>query len=482
MLLAARWLAMEFPEIKFGTDGWRGVIADDFTFDNVALVSAAIHAYLNESGQAGKPLLIGYDRRFAAERLAAHIAVQLQDLGQDVVMVAEPSPTPVVAFGVRHIGAAGAIMLTASHNPFYYQGLKFIPYFAGPAMPETTDRITQLIRELGPAFAPRPLALKFKGQRVELREAYFTQLDTLVNAHCLTSNSWKVLYDPMHGLGAGFLDGYLQRCGVPVVTVHGERDVYFGDCLPDPSPQNLAPLVPRLAETGCQVLIGTDGDADRFGFMDPEGRYFGANQALPMLADYLVRYKRMQGSLVRTVSTSHLLDEVAREHGLLLIETAVGFKYVGDRLQHGGLIGGEESGGVSIQGHVPEKDGILASLLMLELAATMGGDFHSLYTDLQRRLGARAFIRVDQELHTAEKERLLAALRSYHEPKFAGKKIASRNDMDGVKFIFEDGGWVLMRASGTEPVVRIYIEVTNPDGLSRFKAAVLEQVQALSAG
>jgi phosphomannomutase len=376
---------------------------------------------------------------------------------------------------------AGAIMLTASHNPFYYQGLKFIPYFAGPAMPETTDRITALIHELAPAFTPPPLCLTFSGERMQLKEPYFKHLARLVNTASLSSSGWRVMYNAMHGLGAGFLDGFLKRADIEVVTINSERDVYFGDSLPDPSPQNLVPLASRVAAEKCDVLIGTDGDADRFGIIDAEGRYFGANQALPMLADFLVRYKHMRGDLVRAISTSHLLDSVAAENGLKLVETPVGFKYVGDYLRHGGLIGGEESGGISIQGHVPEKDGILASLLMLELAATTGDDFHTLYTELMRRLGPRAFVRVDQELQDAEKARLLAALKTFDEPKFAGKTIASRSTLDGLKLMFDDGGWVLMRASGTEPVVRIYIEVTNPEGLNKFKAQVLEAVKGLAS-
>ena len=239
---------MEIPEIKFGTDGWRGVVADDFTFDNMALVGSAIRLYLQETGRGDQPLLIGYDRRFAAERLAAHLATHLKNLGQPVVKVAEPSPTPVVAYGVLHLKLAGAIMLTASHNPYYYQGLKFIPYFAGPAMPETTDRITALIHELAPEFTAPPLYLTFSGERVPLKEPYFAHLERLVNTASLSSSGWRVMYNAMHGLGAGFLDGFLKRAGIDVVTINAERDVYFGDSLPDPSPQNLIPMAPRLGE------------------------------------------------------------------------------------------------------------------------------------------------------------------------------------------------------------------------------------------
>lgn len=472
---------MNIPEIKFGTDGWRGIIADDFTFDNVALVGSAVEHHLTEAGQTSGPILIGYDRRFAAESYAAHLASQLRAMGREVVLVNEPCPTPVVAFGVLHLKAAGAIQLTASHNPYYQQGFKFIPHFAGPAMPAATDRITELIPELAPKFTPPPLNLEWSGERVNLKDEYFKHLDSIVNADSLVSGGWRVLYNPMHGVGTGYLDGYLKRAGLEVVTINGERDVYFGNCLPDPSPANLVPLANKLIEENCQVLLGTDGDADRFGLVDPQGRYFGANQALPLLADYLVRYKHYTGSLVRTVSTSHLLDSVAEEHGLELIETPVGFKYVGDELRRGGLIGGEESGGISIKGHVPEKDGILASVLMLELAATTGDSIHTLLADSMKRWGPRAFIRVDQELPEQRKQQLFSRLAEFDQPTLAGQRIAGRNDIDGVKFLFENGSWILLRASGTEPLVRIYIETTAPESLEKWKKQVLDAVKKLGS-
>jgi len=468
------------PEIKFGTDGWRGIIADDFTYDRVALVGSAIHEQIRESGRSSQPLLIGYDRRFSAEGYAAHLASHLSSLGQQIVLLNEPAPTPVVAFGVAHLKTAGAVMLTASHNPYYYQGLKFIPYFAGPALPETTDRITELISSIAPSFTPPPLVLEWAGERAALKDAYFAQLDTIVNANSLTSGGLSVMYNAMHGVGAGYLDSYLKRAGVPCTTINASRDVYFGATLPDPSPANLVPLAPQLAEHGCRLLFATDGDADRFGLIDTEGRYFSANQALPLLADFLVRYKDMRGDLARTVATSHLLDDVAKEHGLRLIETKVGFKYIGELLRRGALIGGEESGGISVAGHVPEKDGILACLLMLELAATTGETLHALLKEMHRRLGPRAYVRVDQELSEEQKRKLFSALRTYDEPKFAGRRIASRNDSDGVKLIFDDGSWVLMRASGTEPLVRIYIEVTSPETLTKLRGHVLDAVKSLA--
>jgi len=470
---------MSKQAIRFGTDGWRGVIADDFTFDRVALVGDALEHYLQESGQADRPLLIGYDRRFAAEAYAAHLANHLDSLGRAVIVHDEPVPTPVIAFGVLHHEAAGAVQLTASHNPFYYQGLKFIPHFAGPALPETTDRITALLEQLAGDFQPPPLRMKWEGASDNLREAYFSHLDTVVNAHSLASSGWRVLYNPMHGVGAGYVDGYLERAGMEVLAINSERDVYFGGGMPDPSPANLTPLATTLVEDDCQLLVGTDGDADRFGLVDPAGRYYGANHALPLLADYLVTYRKLQGDVVRTVATSHLLDDVAADHSLKLIETAVGFKYVGAKLREGALIGGEESGGLSVKGHIPEKDGILASVLMLEMVATRGESLDAVYAELLERYGPRDYVRIDQQLPEADKQRLLSRLAEYDGDKFAGKKIERRVTIDGHKFIFSDKSWVMLRASGTEPVVRIYIETTAPETFTKWRNQILDEVKKL---
>jgi phosphomannomutase len=341
--------------------------------------------------------------------------------------------------------------------------------------------VTALIQQLAPAFTPPPLNMDWQGERVALKAPYFEHLDGIVNVNSLGANRFGVLYNPMHGVGANYLDEYLRRAEVKVVTINAGRDVYFGGNLPDPSPGNLVPLTDQIAANGCGVLVGTDGDSDRFGIVDAQGVYFGANQALPMLADYLVRFKQLSGDLVRTVSTSTLLDDIAREHQLKLVETPVGFKFVGDELRKGALIGGEESGGISMRGHIPEKDGILSVVLMLELAATTGETFNALYSELQQRLGPRSFMRVDEEIHDAEKARLLAALKGYSKDTFAGRRIVQRNLLDGVKLAFDNGAWLLVRASGTEPLIRVYLECPVKDNLSKFKQQVLAELKQLSA-
>lgn len=477
---------MQAGNIKFGTDGWRGLIAADFTYDNAALATAAIREYLVETGKGGQPLLIGYDRRFSAEHYAAHLANLLCGLGQPVIVSDGHCPTPAIAVAVRHFEAAGAIMLTASHNPYPYQGLKFIPWFAGPALPETTDRITALIASLAPNFTPPTLQMEWKGEKRSFAEPYFAALDRLVATERLAGahihdQELRPFYAAMHGAGAGFLDAYLTRIGCPFAAAQLARDVYFGGSLPDPSEANLMRFLPDAAAAQCLALAGTDGDADRFGLLDLEGRYFGANQALPLLAEYLAQQRGLTGPVVRTVATSHLLDGVAELYGLPLIETAVGFKYVGDELRKGALIGGEESGGLSIQGHVPEKDGILACLLMLELAAERGASWEELLQDQYQRFGARGYRRMDEHIDNPRKTRLLEAMQGFDGPNFGGRQVSGRNSVDGIKLLFADGSWVMLRASGTEPVVRIYVEVTDPATLDQSCSELRSSILALAS-
>jgi phosphomannomutase len=378
--------------IKFGTDGWRSIIADGFTFDNVALVAAAIRVYLSETGQGDNVLLVGHDRRFSAEEYAAHFASHIQSLGQAVILCEDFCPTPCLAFGVQKLKAAGGVMFTASHNHWRYQGLKFIPDFAGPAMPVTTDRITELVGEISPGWQAPGFSGTFKGERINLKEAYFDRLKKIVNANAFASWHGRVLYDSMHGCGAGFLDEIMRDHDIEVVSINGKRDVYFGGGLPDPSESNLRKHAPRLEEYDCRLLIGTDGDADRVGILDRMGNFYTVNDLLPLIADYMVRYKDGKGHFSRTVCTSHQLDSVAREHGRELKEVKVGFKYVAQELLAGAMIGGEESGGISIQGHVPEKDGILGALLVIEMLATSGEKLVTLLQQFEDKPAEKAAV------------------------------------------------------------------------------------------
>jgi phosphomannomutase len=460
--------------ISFGTDGWRGIISFDFTFPRAVIVAEAVRRYLAETGYGDKPVLIGYDNRFLAQEFAANTANYLSGAGQPVSVFSATVPTPVCAFGVMKLQAAGALMFTASHNPFYYLGIKFIPYFAGPAEAETTQRITEIIREIeASGMEIPPLNTTWNGDRLDLHSEYFARLSTFVDALSLRKLEGKLLYAAFYGVGAGWVDRYLGDNGVRVETVFANRDVLFGGSLPDPSPSNMDSVRRQVDASGYSLILATDGDADRFGLMTPDGTYFGCNQILPMLADFLLTVKGKRGRLVRTVATSHLLDRVAKAHGVELTETPVGFKYVGRELREGALIGGEESGGLSIAGHVPEKDAILSIMLLLDSLATSGKSLSEAWKAFKEKYGDSCFERIDLEIEGEHRASLICDVRSQlGSSSFLGKEVASSSSLDGSKFIFSDGSWVLFRPSGTESVVRIYIEAENNSFFASLRTAV----------
>jgi phosphomannomutase len=466
---------VDVKPIKFGTDGWRGIISFDFTFPRTVIVAEAVRRFLSETGTSGKALVIGYDNRFQAAEFAYNVANYLAGQGQPTIVFEAPVPTPVCAFTVRHIGAAGALIFTASHNPFYYLGIKFIPDFAGPAETSTTERITDIIFELEKAgFEPPQLNTEWRGQTLDIREDYFAQLDELVNPAALSTLHDGYLYSAFHGVGAGWLDEYLRRHGVNVDTRFAEHDVLFGGLLPDPSPTNLETLRSDVTDGDYALLLATDGDADRFGLMTSDGEYFGCNRVLPLLADFLLTTKEQTGSLVRTVATSHMLDAVAAAHGVELKETPVGFKYIGRELREGALIGGEESGGLSVAGHVPEKDAILSISLLLDLLATKGARLSDVWQEFGQQFGQTVFERLDLELASDRIDELMSDVDEMAQAgSFLDFPVSKVVSIDGVKLVFENGSWILLRPSGTEAVMRAYLEALDERAFDSLRKALV---------
>ncbi|MGB9886410.1 MAG: phosphoglucomutase/phosphomannomutase family protein [Moorellales bacterium] len=461
--------------IKFGTDGWRGIIADDFTFDGVARVTQAIASYLQPEGE-GRPVIVGYDCRFLAEDFAARAAEVLAGNGFTVLMADRPTPTPVVAFGVRHYQAAGGIMITASHNPAAYCGLKFIPAYAGPAFSSVTEAVEARLQT---ATSPRLLSRseaerRGRWQEIDLREAYFSHLRSLVRP--APARRLKIIVDAMYGTGSGYADDFLAEMGFQVQLLHGERDPFFGGRSPDPLPANLGALIEAVTREGADLGLALDGDADRFGVVDATGAVWSANKVLALLLHHLLQSRNwQQGEVVRTVATTHMLDALAQRFGLTLTETPVGFKHVAERLLAGALFGGEESGGLSVAGHVPEKDGILAACLLAEMVATCGS-----LTTCQRILAQHIRLkenrRWDLALPPEGKERLLRALAEYRPAEIAGLMVLERRQEDGLKLLLEDENWVLVRPSGTEPVVRLYVESPETNRLEPIARAVAKEL------
>jgi len=471
--------------IKFGTDGWRGITADDFTFNNVLLVAESIRKYLNAERPETRPILIGYDTRFLASEFAQVAAHHFSNCGMSVAVAPEPIPTPAIAFAVKHLGASGAIQFTASHNPYYYNGLKFIPDFAGPAMPETTDAITANIKSLtNEGFRAEPVRDRFE-QTFSIREKYFEQLDGLVETDAMAKAGMRILYNALWGTGAGWLDAYLSERGIPVETMNANRDVLFGGEMPDPNETILQPMRDRIRQEGLSLGVATDGDSDRFAAFDKHGNFMSPNQLLPIIAHYLIAHRGLSGNIVRTVVTSSMLDAIAKKHGREIIETPVGFKYIGNELRKGALCGGEESGGFSMVDHVPEKDGILANLLMCEAAAVMGdGDISACLEMIHKEYGPRLSRRNDLNLTDVGKNAVMenANMLAEHFKERGGELwgmlVKDVVTIDGVKFVLENDQSIAMRPSGTEPVVRVYLEAPNADLLDGIDDKVSKWVEA----
>lgn len=459
-------------EVKFGTDGWRGIIADDFTIANLRRVSAAVAAYLQEQAIAGKGVVIGHDTRFLAESFAACVADVFTSKGITVHMATGATPTPVIAYSILAKRAAGAVMLTASHNPPEYNGFKFIPEYAGPALPEVTDWITSLIPDimevvpgnpqlLAP-FDPRPEYYKFLARQVDLEKVGKLQ---------------SVVVNPMHGAGIGYLEEIFSGLGISVLSQGNWRDPLFGGKMPEPKPELLEDLLQAVLTGQGQLGLAMDGDGDRFGIIDAEGVYITPNQVLCILADYLLSVRGLRGPLARTVSTTGMLDRIAAHYGVELIETPVGFKYLGQALrERGAILAGEESGGLSIKGHIPEKDGILACLLMAEVTAHYGMPLSRIMESLCAKFGRVYNQRLDFRCPQSEKVVILSKLMGYRPNHISGLEVVAISDVDGRKFLVSDGSWVLVRPSGTEAVFRVYGEADDMQKLVAIQQEVAQNL------
>ncbi len=461
--------------IKFGTSGWRGIIAEDFTFANARLVCQAIADYLKHEGLASQGVVVSYDTRFRSEAFAATAAEIMAGNGIVSYCTSRDCPTPVVSFAIRTGRRGGGINITASHNPAEYNGLKFSPDTGGPAPEAVTKPIEVLIGSLAPeAVKTMPLAqAREKGMIVDIdpRQDYFQHLKTLVDLEVLRRAGLKVVADVLYGTGRDYLDAFLKDAGVAVELLHGWRDPYFGGQRPEPSAEFLAELAGRIPAAGAQLGLAVDADADRFGVMDAAGDYHEANEILGLLLDYLIQTRGWDGGVARSVATTHLIDRVAGLYGRPVYETKVGFKYLGQYIiADQAVMVGEESEGFSMKHHLPEKDGILACLMVAEMVARTGKGIPELLADLFARVGPVYNRRLNFALKPEAKERLMVSLKQAP-PRFAGLAVKQHVTIDGHKYILEDGSWVCFRPSGTEPVVRFYLEASSPAALEKLRQA-----------
>ena len=449
-------------QIKFGTDGWRAVIAREFTFANVERVAQAYADFLTQSAVAGQTpfVVIGYDRRFLSENFAQRSAEVLSGNQFRVAMFTGAQPTPLISWAVRDLQASGGIVITASHNPATFNGFKIKAPWGGSAAPETTAAVEKLVDANPPKF------VDVTDDGHELLEPaidrYRKQIESYVDLERIRRATGQVIVDPMHGSGGHWVEGFLKDGCLSVETIRAYRDAFFGGVNPEPIDQNLAPLKKRVVEAGALVGLATDGDADRVGAVDERGQTMTMHDVVPLLLLHLSRERKMSGGVVVTVSQSVLTKRIAQASGLKIYETPIGFKYIADLMQKEDiLLGAEESGGIGVKGHIPERDGVLNSLLFLESIIAAGKLPSQMLSELHREFGEFHFGRRDLHVPVSQGQELVARLSQNPPPRLAGYYVADAQSLDGAKLIFEDESWLLLRQSGTEPVLRIYAEATS---------------------
>jgi phosphoglucomutase len=467
--------------IKFGTSGWREIIAQDFTFDNVRLATQGIADFLNSEIQNSqsaihnrKPILIlGYDTRFLAREFSLAAAEVLAANGIEPLLCDRDTPTPVIAHAIRHHKAIGGINFTASHNPAEYQGLKFSTFNGAPATPDVTKKIEAHIVELQAADWSFQGAIigTYQCKMFNPQPAYFKQLHKLIEFSVLQKAKMKVALDFSYGTAHGYLDKLFESVGAKVFLFHNELNPLFGGHHPEPNAENMADVSKFVRSGKAQIGLGTDGDADRFGIVDKDGTWLTPNQVLALALYHLKKNRGWTGAVVRTVPTSHQVDAVAKLLGVKVYETPVGFKYIGEIMEREPVIvGGEESGGLSVKGHVPEKDGILACLLMAELVATEKKSLGQILKELAKQIGEFYTDRINVSFAPEKKEALLAKLGGGLQ-NIGAFKVEKFITTDGYKFLLPDNEWVGFRASGTEPLIRCYIEAKSKGNLKKLQDA-----------
>lgn len=460
-------------QITFGTDGWRAVIAEDFTFANVEKVAYAVGQYINESchqknGSARPPILVGYDTRFLADSFAKRAAQVFISMGIPACLSERDVPTPVIAYATQTEPTVGAVVLTASHNPPEYCGMKYIPEYAGPATNEITERIVSHLSDL-------PYEIDVHSITVPTfcaKAPYMKALKEMVDFERIAAAGLKVGVECLYSTSRDYLDAVLKEHNVDTHVLHNWRDPLFGGGMPEPKAQYLQELSKLVVDQKLNVGLATDGDADRFAVMDENGVYVSANQLLALLTQHLIKNRSETGGIVKTVATTHFLDRLASSYGLEIFETPVGFKYIGELMrQKDILIGGEESGGCSVKGHIPEKDGILCNLLIVEMLAYEKKSLSQIWSELVAETGVEfAYRRKDMRLTAESQKNFVEKLTNEPFTKVGKTKVEKVGRLDGFKYYLEDGSWILVRPSGTEPLVRFYFEAPSAERVDALKA------------
>jgi phosphomannomutase len=473
-------------KIKFGTDGWRAVIAEDFTFANVARVAQAAADYWSANPVKGteKKVIVGYDRRFLSDRFAQISAEVFAGNGFAVVLTPEPSPTPSVSFAVKAQRAVGGVMITASHNPAIFNGFKLKSYYGGSSDSETCQAVESFldknpVRRASPGSAGvSPARTKLAGETSALpgkisirdvRPAHYAALKKLVDFKLIAKSRLRFAHEALFGVGAGCFEQLLAGTTCRVTTLNGQHDVLFGGINPEPILQNYAHSQAYLRKHPHDFCLVTDGDADRVGGMDGRGNYLTTHQIICLILHHLIENRKGRGRVVKALTTTSMVDKMCAAHGLPLVETGVGFKYIcAEMLKGGVLLGGEESGGIGFPGHIPERDGIAAGLMLLELLATERISINRLLAGLEKQFGPHRYGRIDTHYPLEKRAALMEFLKRNPPDKLLRSPLADVKTFDGVKFVAADSSWLMLRGSGTEPVLRIYAEAGSVAGVTKL--------------
>ncbi len=457
--------------IKFGTDGWRAVISDDFTFENVRIVAQAYCNYLKKNGLHGQGIVIGYDNRFQSEDFAFESA-KVAASNNIKAYLTGSVPSPVISFTVKNRSLGGGIMITASHNPSQWNGFKIKSQFGCSASGQTTKDIeAELLNVKAPVITSDHPDLIVK---IDPKEDYFTHISKFVDLAKIKQAGINIVIDPMHGSAAGYVKEILARNGIGCKEINSARDPLFGGINPEPIPLNLAELSDLVKDSGITdpglwIGLATDGDGDRIGGVDGQGNFLTSHDMFVLLLKHLVENKKLSGSVIKTFNITNLVGMLASKYKLTVHETPIGFKYIADHmLKEDVLIGGEESGGIGIKGHVPERDGVLNSLLLLECIACYKKDARAILNSVMDEFGYFYYDRIDIHLTEEQRNRVRSKLGVLKPGTFIGEKVTDMQDLDGIKMFLEDRSWILFRLSGTEPLVRIYCEATSIDKVKRM--------------
>ena len=463
--------------IKFGTDGWRAIIAEDFTFDNVRACAQSVASYLKRSKQSKKGIIIGYDTRFASEDFAAACAEVLAGNGVKVYLCTKPTPTPVISYSALVQKTAGAIIITASHNPAQWNGFKIKTAQGTSAPPEVTEELEKNIVRIQSGGKVQILPLTQARSNglvvdIDLAPGYMDHLVELINLPRLRLASIPLVADAMFGAGMGYFNTLLQGAKTKVTEIHGERNPLFpGMHNPEPIARNLVELASAVKESRAMVGLATDGDADRLGVVDEQGQFLTPHQVFALLALYLLEVRGQRGAIIRTITSTTMLDRLGEIYGVPVMETSVGFKYVAPLMEaHNALIGGEESGGYGFRGHVLERDGILAGLYFLDWMVGMGKTPGQLIEYLYKKVGPHYYNRSDITLSPQQRDGIMDKISAKRLKSLAGLKVTRRDAPDGLRFHLADKSWLLIRASGTEPLLRIYAESSSPANVENLLA------------